>query len=79
MSSHGGFSTREVLRPEGAEVRSIKAVCNTDDGLGVISASTMDKEIGARPPKAMTVKEGLPAQTIELGGCAFDALGGHIT
>ena len=78
MTSHGDFSAREVLRPEGTEVRSIITMCNTDDSLGVISAFAINKEIAARLPEAVVVKEGLSAQTIEFDDCAFDASSGHI-
>ena len=78
MTSHGGFSAREVLRTEGTEVRSIVTMCNTDDSLGVISAFAMNKEITERLPKAIVVKEGLSAQPVKFDNCAFDASSGHI-
>ena len=78
MTGHRGFSAREVLRPERTEARSIVAMCNTDDGLGVIPTSTVNKEIAARLPEAVVVEKGFSAQTVELNQCAFNALNGHI-
>ena len=50
---HRGLAASEILGPEGAEIRAIITMRNTDDGLGVVAAIAANQKIATRFPEAV--------------------------